>query len=197
MIITDKFVWVHLPKCAGDKTRMVLDKAFRGKILYQSPTGKEHEGVIPEGFVLGDKEIVINFRKLPSFLISKSIHHYRYDAYPTKLIYNEQELLDLVKQGKTIQPPKQIITADLVLNGFTKILHSGNKVTYIRQEFYEKDMRKFLNRFKIGPADLKSKHSLRRFYDLLSEDNLNEEDIKNIYEKNPNWSKLEKRIYNE
>lgn len=194
MIITEKFVWIHLPKCAGNKTRMVLQQALWDRILYQSPIGKEHESSLPKGFVLGDKEIVMNLRKIPSFLISKSNHHFTANRYG--IPFSEQELLDLVKQGKTIQPPKRIMTADLVLNGFTKILNSGNKVTYIRQEFYQQDMQEFLSRFKARPADLKSKHSLRRPNSLLSEDNLSEEDIKKIYETNPNWSKLEKKIYN-
>ena len=85
MIIADQFIWLHIPK-AGDTHTRRLFSYFADIVIDQScsnpmqPGGKDYKHdtisvrsgtthVATEG-----KKILVNIRRLPSFIVSHSIH---------------------------------------------------------------------------------------------------------------------------
>src|SRR5690554_6555415 len=84
MIYNDDFVWLHFPKCAGTLVENIFDKYLNGlKNLHQDPVGLtldpgvswhdslEDRAERSKEFSLGDRDIVIPVRKLPSWLVSR------------------------------------------------------------------------------------------------------------------------------
>ena len=104
MIITDKFVWFHLPKTAGTNTRALLQLFYSGEIIYNSCKKSDtfekrnaHLSKIPKELDDKDRDWIINFRKLPYWLISHINHLARNRS--REYLAPEQRLWIYLKQG--------------------------------------------------------------------------------------------------
>ena len=213
MIITDRFIFWHLPKCAGTTTRNILSTVFKNEIILDSsrePGMVFHQQDIPQQFT-NDKERdwIINFRRLPAFLLSKTNHTYR------EMIYNFNERMDPTKckelyvEGYTYQREREI-TADEVLEPYQYIFDNPN-TKIIRQEHYKDDLIKVLKEYDydlpytlatetLGDAQYISrllKHGQGKEMKLLKKIDLNKDQSIKIRQTNPNWSKLERKVYHD
>jgi len=68
---SDRFVWLHVPKCAGTQTRAVLRKL--GAFDEDLDPNIWHQGR-REGLTDSGRVVVANFRRLPSWVLS--LAHY-------------------------------------------------------------------------------------------------------------------------
>ncbi len=157
MIITDKFVWFHLPKTAGTNTRNLLTTFYSGDIIYDSckksePVEKRdaHLSKIPKELDDKDRDWIINFRKLPYWLISHINHISRKHTreYPC----TRAEALDLLKAGRTQKEP-----ADNTLYAFYHVFSRlsptvKGKTIVILQENYFDSMWQIVSLFPPNPA---------------------------------------------
>jgi hypothetical protein len=143
MIITDKFVWFHLPKTAGTNTRELLKLFYNGEIIYNSckksdPVEKRdaHLSKIPKELDDKDRDWIINFRKLPYWLISHINHlaRNRSREYPC----TRAEAMDLLKAGRTQKEP-----ADDTLHDFYYVFSrlsptvKGRTVVILQENYIE------------------------------------------------------------
>lgn len=103
MIIARNWIWLHVPKCAGTTTELLLREVYghdpevkfdvinlkAGMIWHQSV--KESLTLLPE-FDVGDRMIVGNLRRLPTWLLSRI--HFEVQRSGSKGCVTRQELLD-------------------------------------------------------------------------------------------------------
>lgn len=230
MIITDRFIFWHLPKCAGTTTRNILSTVFKNELIFDSslePGMVFHQQDIPQQFT-NDKERdwIINFRKLPAFLLSKTNHTYR------EMIYNFNERIDPAKckelylEGYTYQREREI-TADEVLEPYQYIFDNPN-TKIIRQEHYKDDLIKVLKEYDYdlhhnmaitepticqlrqsayqgATETLRDarhvshllEHGQGKEIKLLKKIDLDKDQLIKIRQTNPNWANLERRLYND
>lgn len=143
MIITDKFVWFHLPKTAGTNTRALLQSFYSGEIIYNSckrsdPKEKKdaHLSKIPKELDDKDRDWIINFRKLPYWLISHINHIARNRSQ--EMPCTRAEALDLLKAGRT---QKEI--ADKTLDSFYHVFSrlsptvKGRTIVILQENYFE------------------------------------------------------------
>ena len=143
MIITDKFVWFHLPKTAGTNTRELLQLFYGGEIIYNSckksdPKEKRnaHLSKIPKELDDKDRDWIINFRKLPYWLISHINHLARKQSkqYPC----TRAEAMDLLRAGRTQKEP-----ADDTLYDFYHVFSrlsptvKGKTIVILQENYFE------------------------------------------------------------
>ena len=84
MVISDKFIWLHLGKTGGDFTHYLFQKHLSEHLLHidsiSQPSKHIHLASVnikyPEYNVL-EKDLILNFRKLPSWIISNNRHKIR------------------------------------------------------------------------------------------------------------------------
>ncbi len=239
MIITDKFVWFHLPKTAGTHTRKLLVEFYGDEVLYnavKTPQGKTrdrkgrdtlgnpakaHLLAIPGQFAdFKSKDWIINFRKLPSWLISKTNHVSRKGRIvgekATRLAqeaFQEGKSIYKVTQSSVEQCNCQSLRADDTLRKFMHVFHRMSptvpgRVIIINQENYTKDFKKVLELYPPKNLD-KNKYQLienqRLNYHPHNRSNLLEinveynkldkQSLAKIYEANPLWTSIERQIY--
>ena len=142
MIITDKFVWFHLPKTAGTNTRSLLTTFYSGEMIYNSckmsdPKEKRdaHLSKIPKELDDRDRDWIINFRKLPYWLISHINHLARSRKY---MPCTRAEAMDLLKAGCTQKEP-----ADGTLYHFYHVFSrlsptvKGRTIVILQENYFE------------------------------------------------------------
>lgn len=84
MIISDSFVWIHFPKCAGLKIASIFEKYFSNdKSIHRDPLLSEIDPTISwhdtvemrirkdPDFSIKNKEVICCFRRLPAWLMSR------------------------------------------------------------------------------------------------------------------------------
>ena len=81
MIISPDFIWLHFPKCAGTFTENLLRKVIPNEDNRVQFDPIDPENVIwhhnvkerekYSGYIISDKVIICNFRRLPDWIISR------------------------------------------------------------------------------------------------------------------------------
>jgi hypothetical protein len=224
MIITDRFIFWHLPKCAGTTTRNILSTVFKNEIISDSsrePGMVFHRQDIPQQFT-NDKERdwIINFRRLPAFLLSKTNHTYREMLHNSNKIIDPARCKEVYLEGYTYQREREI-TADEVLEPYQYIFDNPN-TKIIRQEHYKDDLIKVLKEYDydlpytLAIAEPESgyqgltetledaqyisrllKRGQGKEMKLIQKIDLDKDQLIKIRQTNPNWSNLERRLYHD
>ncbi len=199
MIITDKFIFWHLPKCAGTTTRNIFNIVFGEDVLYDSANGGLfHGSEVPKEFTEDkERDWIINFRKLPTFLLSKTNHTYR------DMIYNFNKRIDIEEakaaymKGHTYQREREI-TGDEVIKQYMFIFDNP-KTKVIRQEHYRYDLLNVLSCYCDDiPMDRIQRlltHGQGKEVKILQPIETTEEELQAIYEENPLWTLNQKKYY--
>ena len=75
MVITEQFAWAHLPKAAGSATQDMLE-AVPGLVLWAQPqdTNDKHDPFWRHEEAVAGKLLVMNIRRLPSWILSMAHH---------------------------------------------------------------------------------------------------------------------------
>ena len=240
MIITKDFVWWHLPKTAGTNTRDLLVQFYGDEVLYnsvQTPQNqtrdrkgrdtlgnpaKAHLSTIPGQFAdFNSKDWIINFRKLPSWLISKTNHVSRKGQIVgerairlAQEAFQEGKSIYKVTQSSVERFNCQSLLADDTLKQFMHVFHRmaptvPGRVIIINQENYTKDFKKVLELYPPKNLDQKTfnhylenqrlNHHPHNSSNLLKTNvvynKLDEQSLAKIYEANPLWTSIEREIY--
>jgi len=154
MIYTDKFVWIHLPKCAGSKTEQLFKKYFSDEDgIFQDivnpdidpaitwhDTIAEREARDPE-FRLGSRIVICQFRRLPAWLESK----FNFEVARNPKIAPSPELL---LEGKFPESSGHMNHVDVYVNKWLppSILNSQS-LRFIRTENFELDFKSVFSDF--------------------------------------------------
>ncbi len=154
MIYSEKFVWLHFPKCAGTKVEQLFRKYFstQDRLVQDrvnaklDPTIAWHDSIDDReardrGFVLGERIVICSFRRLPSWLESR----YNFEAERSPHLAHRPELL---LEGKFLEARGVESHADVYSKKYLpdRILQSG-KVRFLRTEYFESDFKRIFADF--------------------------------------------------
>ena len=199
MIITDKFIFWHLPKCAGTTTRQIFNTVFGKDVLYDSQKdGLFHNKEIPKEFTEDkERDWIINFRKLPAFLLSKTNHTYREMIHNFNERIEADEAIAAYMRGHTYQRRLEI-TGDEVVKQYMSIFNDP-KTKVIRQEHYRYDLLKVLSCYcddiPMDRINMPLTYGQGNEVKLLKPIETTKEELQAIYEENPLWSLIQKKYY--
>ncbi len=148
MIYTDKFVWIHLPKCAGSKTEQLFRTYFTEEDgVFQDivnpnvdPSISWHDTIAEREardteFKLGGRTVICQFRRLPAWLESK----FNFEVARNPKIAPSPELL---LEGKFPESSGHMNHVDVYVNKWLppSILNSQN-LRFIRTEHFKSDFK--------------------------------------------------------
>jgi len=196
MIIGEKFVWLHFPKCAGTFTERLLRK------YYSSDPGISFDPIDPEnviwhhsirgrknysGIDYSDRDIICNIRRLPFWIISRINFEKKRSGIDTPR--------SLYTSGKFINHKNSEKSADKLLSFFMipPVKH------WIRVENLESD---FLNTFsnyldvcsRVNNEDFSVKVNVS-VPDPEIEKWFNNDELEDVYRYCPVWTQLERSLY--
>lgn len=187
MVITDDMVWAHLPKAAGTATQEMI-AGVPGLVLFQMPidSNDKHDAFWAHGEAIEGKLRAMNIRRLPSWMLSAAHHRATMGVFP------EYEPLPLASAEEMVASGE----ADDVLRWMT----DGVPVDrWLRTESLDEDVERLL-------VDLGTKRSVARKavaavswvgkkYDHDVNNRFSSEQIREMYERNPDWAAAETTVY--
>jgi len=196
MIIGEKFIWLHFPKCAGTFTESLLkqhvhedmaiefDPIDPDNIIWHQNIPKREEVAKVD---LGSKDVICNFRRLPSWIISRvKYEEKRSGNIAPKALYSV---------GNFYNDSGEISHADTVLKKHTTRVVNH----WIRVEHLEEDFINVFSKFIKFTPPLDSSFFQKRvntsgwgndIHNWFSND-----DLIKLYNSCPLWSEYEFEIY--
>jgi SAM-dependent methyltransferase len=193
MVIGEGFAWGHLEKTGGDATVdffLAVPELIR---FADPPSSAEKHTLFPSRSEdIRGKVLALNIRRLPSWMLSKALHESRYGAYP------DYEPLPM----SSPQQMAESSAGDRRLSDFT-----GNQELaidrWLRTEFLADDFLAFISEFTDVPdakqREIRELASVRRGTPLLYDHRVHQwftpEQIRTMYEHNPAWASVERRLY--
>jgi hypothetical protein len=191
LVITDTFVWAHLPKTGGDATRRML-LAVPGLVRFADPADSEdkHLPFFAREDETAGRHRVMNIRRLPAWALSGAQHKARHGLHPeyTPL---PLESLDTIARRTD---------ADL-LRWMTD--HGRLAVNrWLRAESLEQDLIAFLD--DGGLLDGAARSAIQAVgrvnqgdYDGSLIAGFTDEQLARLYAANPVWAEVERAVYGE
>lgn len=210
MIIGRDFAWGHMPKTGGDAT-WHLFQAVPDLVLKSNPIDRpeKHRSFRMAGIDADDeRELVLGFRQLPSYVLSYLNHIRRFGVAP----YASGRWMkwydrDMYPKGFSPTPDwaARWNLPDRVLDFFTNI-GMFPVSHWLRQEYLRDDFFGFVSTRRTITPDEKRKiftmptphHTVRHGAVEYERDPLKfwtKEQVELLYESNPTWAKLERELY--
>lgn len=211
MIYNDKFLWLHVPKCAGTKVERIFKQYLSGdetvrqdlishKLLNEGSTKifNWHDSILDRataspGFRLDGRVVVSSFRRLPTWLISR--YNYEVKRSPD-LPHNPEFLLE----GKFLERSGRLNHADAVINKYLPnplLLYA--KVRFLRVENFKDDFVGIfgdymdLSGLDTNALEEKENESVTNFIPDQIRNEILHTDI--AYKHCPKWRRMEKMAY--
>lgn len=192
MVICEGFAWGHLPKTGGDATAKML-AAVPGLVTFadQHYSASRHFWFAARQIRIGNRMLVLNIRRLPSWALSAANHRARHGLHP--------EYVPL-----PLESPDEIASradADDILNEMTD--HGRFKVSrWLRCENLEEDVLSLLEELGVLTASARSAVTSVGavnvgHYDHDVQSWFNDEQIERLYRLNPTWAAVERAVYDE
>lgn len=196
MIIGEDFIWLHFPKCAGVHTEKVLHKYFdtdpkihfdpidpANVIWHQNVAERERA----TGTVLKDKAIICNFRRLPSWILSRIQFEEKRSGIVT--------VKDDYVRGKFHEAGGFVNHADTYVKKYTVYpVRSWIRTEYLAEDF-ERAFSPFLDLSSIDLSREFSKKSNVTSYNKELSRWFSPGDLKVLYASCPLWTQLEQSLY--
>ena len=206
MIFSDKFIWLHFPKCAGSKVESIFLKYFSNdKNIYQDvidptidPIASWHDSIDARArrdskFAWKGKTIISGFRKLPEWLLSR----YFFELQRSPHLNHDPKLLF---EAKFLEQDGQVRTPDIYSKFyFPEHIYIYEELKFIRTEYFKEDFKTIFGEFvdvsiipdvEFDSLINPSKKTGEGF--LISEIKKSENQI---YEKCPHWQMIEQDVY--
>ncbi len=196
MIIGEKFLWLHFPKCAGTFTEKLLrqhvaedttikfDPIDPNNVIWHQNVSQREEMSKTD---LSNKDIICNFRRLPHWIISRVMFEEKRSGHITKK--------ELYTTGRFLEYNGLQSSADAYVKLFT-----NRKINnWIRVENLEEDFIKVFSKYikfksSLGSSSFSKKvntsdwgNNIKKWFDY--------NDLRKLYNSCPLWSKYEIEIY--
>ena len=206
MIIGKEFVWLHFPKCAGTKIEKIFETYFSDRNdLHLDPVGLANDPTVgwhdsieererkDPNFKLGDRDVVVSVRRLPSWLVSR--YCFEVNRSPD-LMHDASSLL----KGQFLEANGYLNHADYYMSKYIpkEILEGRkNNIIFLRTEFFEEDFKSIFSKYLNVSAIPDDVFSTRV---NVSEDCLPSDFIRQLHSHDfsqiaPYWSKIESMAY--
>ncbi|WP_102226348.1 hypothetical protein [Acidimangrovimonas sediminis] len=199
MIVSDRWIWLHVPKCAGTATEKILHAAFEDdpEVVFDAVAPGLpviwHDGLADraarvEGFAPRGRAVVANIRRLPLWLLSRV--HFEVQRYGPEAIVRREVLVSGRFRPVPLGVPKPLRRADDELARYLPgVTH------WLRTEHLAEDI----------PAAFGITVPRRRARDRVNATTLEyikdpgfwftAAELRALYAANPLWAELEARVY--
>lgn len=199
MIISDRFVWLHFPKCAGNEMERLLKIHFgndpstkfdkidpKNMIWHQSIAQRK---VADPSFDISGRDIICNFRRLPSWILSRV--HYEYSRSPQLKVTRPMLLA-----GEFFESSGFHSKAD----AYAKMYNSTPVTHWIRTERLAEDFKRVFSHYTdLSVVDFASqvKKTYATTIEYIPEVEFwfSKSDLEKLYEANPIWAGIERAVY--
>ncbi len=190
MLISDSFIWLHLPKTGGTSTARLFRRLdIPGISVDPDSVDAKHESIeirLGKMKMEMEKKTIITSRRLAHWLLS-DWHHKRKKM-------NLEIPFDPVKSGLfySLRLGGTWVAADYWIHYF-----NATSCTYtVRLEHLEEDSNRYvLPLLPKGTKSLEFPRQNTNQYSHKIEDFFSRRDLKRIYENNPAWTAWEEKIY--
>lgn len=206
MVIGESFAWGHIGKTGGDATASLF-AAINGLAQTIDPTSDIHKHDTFQYRGVKDKVLVLNIRRLSSWVISYYNHHYLspvgFDTLSSpsvapgnpKFLTSEDKILFQCRDRKID------LSVTTLPDRMLKIYVADQEIYWLRMESLRRDFINFVNKFfrrlttyetfkvltlrtkKNNPYD----HDINRWFSC--------EQITQLYKNNPLWASIEQQHY--
>jgi hypothetical protein len=190
VVIGDRFAWAHLPKTGGDATQEML-AAVPGLVRFADPpaSNDKHLPFFAREQEVAGKLLVMNIRRLPAWVLSGAHHKAAHGIHP--------EYVPLPLQ--TADEMTSTTDADDLLRWMTD--HGRFEVErWLRTEQLEHDLVALLD--ELGVLDPATEAAVRAVgrvnigaYDHQAPTRFTQAQLDRVYELNPTWAAIERRVY--
>jgi hypothetical protein len=190
VVITDQFAWAHLPKAAGDATHEMLC-AIPALVRFEDPldSNDKHMPFFGREREVAGKLLVMNIRRLPAWALSGAHHRAAHGEHPD---YRPQPL-------NTADQISSSTDADDLLRWMTD--HGRFEVDrWLRAESLADDLLALLSELGIATPEARRRVlAVGRVNEGSYERDLSGRfstgQISRLYEHNPTWAAIERRVY--
>lgn len=194
MIIGEKFVWLHFPKCAGSTVHEIFrlnnfpDIQIDIDNVQIDPSVKWHDNIKQrekrECISLAGKDVIMNCRRLPEWILSRIFFE---EKRSPQFKHNKENFLN----GSFYEANGKINTADTYLKKYR--WKSIKK--WIRVEAFESDFIDIFSQYIGGQINHLNVSVNKNIYNKNILEYYNEHDMGQLYCRNPEWKEMELRNY--
>jgi hypothetical protein len=190
MVIGEKFAWGHLPKTGGEATRTMFD-LFPELIVFADPvrTLEQYTSFKDRQEMVAGKQLVLNIRRLPAWILSHENHKARIPAYPHP-------------KPDPISSPEQMASSTLPDQCLSNFTDNGRLSIdrWLRMESLAEDLLELVMQLTNVTDDrrqrvLRIDHSNSLDYDHDPHHWFTRDRLERLYRNNPNWSTVEQAVY--
>jgi hypothetical protein len=190
VVIAPRFIWAHLPKTGGTLTDRVLQLFPELLAEFDAPASRvKHRPFTAVEELFPGRILAMNFRRLPSWVVSFYHHRARYGVDPDR-------------RPTPVGPPDELAHSQIPQRLIGQFTDGGRIVPdrWIRQEHVVDDTLAFVAEFaRVGPFRRRKAQRMGLVnsmdYDHDVSRWLEPEHIRTLYESNPLWAELEEQIY--
>jgi hypothetical protein len=190
MVIGEHFAWAHLPKTAGDAAAAMF-AAVPGLVQFADPpdSNDKHAPFFAREVEVSGKLLVMNIRRLPAWILSGAQHAAAHGEFP------DYRPLPLPSADEMTNRTD----ADDLLRWMTD--HGRFTVDrWLRAETLEDDLLTLLEELNVLTPEIKGRVMAvgrvnEGVYDHALAARFSPEQLRRCYARNPNWSRLERRLY--
>ena len=190
MVIGARFAWAHLPKAAGTATDRMFH-VFPELIEFADPqdTNDKHTPFPDRAEMVRGRLLAMNLRRLPAWVLSRANYVARHGIWPD---YEPIPMATPQELAESAFPDSRI----LLFTGDGRFPIDR----WIRTEYLTQDFLAFVAEFtavsedqvrrvtEIGPVNAEE-------YDRRVEAWFTGEQVRTMYERNPEWARLEAAVY--
>ena len=190
MLISDSFIWLHLPKTGGTSTaRLFRDINIPGICIDPDDIDAKHESIqhrLQGNNYKSDKTTIITSRRLAHWLLSDWHHKTKKMGLELPFTPVKSGLFYSLRLGGTW------VAADYWIHYF-----SATSCTHtVRLEYLEEDSNRYvLPLLPKGTQPLRFPRQNTNQYSRKIEDFFSKHDLNRIYGNNPAWTSWEERVY--
>jgi hypothetical protein len=194
MIVSQRFVWAHVPKTAGDATATMIQQVPR--LVVMADNLSDHAKHLSLHHRMGSitrKVLVANTRRLPEWALSYMRHREQFGQWP-----------DYVPQGPR---SADVVAAESVADQWLDEIIGPYEIDFwIRQEHLVDDLVRFLREHAdLTPDEERSVRSVGRVNDqkprfrlrrpVTADRFFTAEQVEALYANNPRWAAIERAVY--
>lgn len=208
MITSDKFIWLHIGKAAGTSTQhmfKILKQNIDSSIELNDNRYSKHDTIkirisnYDNVFKYNDIHLnslnkILNFRRLPSYVLSVSQWNIKYHNEKRNLKFNKDFLLKGFAFGTTEAPSHH---CDAILDNYIDL---SDNVNWLRSEFINDDFIKLMKSYyKIDNTTIelikKVNININVDYNKSISYHFSKNELDLLYKSCPKWTTLEEKLY--
>ena len=193
MVVSQKFVWAHIPKTGGDATATMIQQVPRLVVLADHlDDNAKHLALDQRAGSINGKLLVANIRRLPDWAFSLMRHRARFGRAPAY-------------EPEGFQTPEAVAAEPAADHALDQIVGRHEIDFWIRQENLTEDLLTFLRRVTtLTPEEERAITSIGRVNEgprawrprlRTPARFFGPEHIEALYANNPRWAAVERQVY--